>query len=70
MNELRAFCDHRLKATYLDKNGDEQTIYGISQDGVIRELESLGVREFSLTRPSLEDVYLQLTAEKPEAVAC
>jgi ABC-type multidrug transport system ATPase subunit len=71
LDELRALSGHRYIATIADDGGDERTVYGSSQDELIRELDRLGATEFALGRTSLEDLYLQLTKERePEAVAC
>jgi ABC-2 type transport system ATP-binding protein len=71
LDELRARSGHRFKATFTDEDGEERTVYGAGQEDVIGEIERLGVSEFAFSRTSLEDLYLQLTAERqPEAIAC
>jgi ABC-type multidrug transport system ATPase subunit len=69
LDELRSLGGHRLKATFLDDEGAEQTIFGADRTDLIRELEGLGVGEFAIARTTLEDIYLELTTDTREAVA-
>ncbi|MGE3983222.1 MAG: ABC transporter ATP-binding protein, partial [Dehalococcoidia bacterium] len=48
LEELRALCGHRYKATFEDEVGEQRTVYGIDQDSVIREMERVQTSEFSL----------------------
>lgn len=65
VDDLRARCRSRYKATF--NNGDGRTaIMGQSSDEVLAELRRRGVEEFHLAKTSLEDVYLELTAEELE----
>ena len=60
IDELRDLCSNRFKATYVE-DGESQTIYGQAQAELLEELDRREVDEFSLTRTSLEDLYLELT---------
>jgi ABC-2 type transport system ATP-binding protein len=70
MAELRSLYGHRFKATFMGEDGEAQTIYGAEQEELMQDLERLGVSEFAVSSTNLEDVYLKLTAEEPEAVPC
>jgi len=60
-DELRASLGSNFKATYKDQSGQERVIVGETHHQVINAVESLEVVEFSITRTSLEDLFLQLT---------
>ena len=56
---------HRLgfKATFRSVEGEPRTIYGGTSHELSERLRNRGVEEFSISRTSLEDVYLALTGE-------
>ncbi|MBI5289619.1 MAG: ABC transporter ATP-binding protein [Chloroflexi bacterium] len=63
---LRARCRNRFKATYEDGT-NHGAIAGSTSVEVLATLRRLGIEEFALTKASLEDVYMELTAEALEA---
>jgi ABC-2 type transport system ATP-binding protein len=66
VEEIRSLCKHRFKATYED-DGTARSIYGATHEDVVNEIERLGVPEYAVTKTSLEDLYLELTATPKEA---
>lgn len=66
VDDLRARCRNRFKATYETADG-RGLVEGESSDEVLAELARRGIETFSLSKTSLEDVYLELTAEALEA---
>jgi ABC-type multidrug transport system ATPase subunit len=66
VEDLRAHCRNRFKATY-EEGSAQATIAGGTSEEVLRELRRRGVEEFTLTKASLEDVYMELTAEALES---
>ncbi len=66
VDELRARCRNRFKATYETKGG-RGLVHGETSEEVLAELAFNGIETFSLSKASLEDVYLELTAEALEA---
>jgi len=63
---LKAAHGYEFKITY-STNGDENkthTIYGKSDTELVEQVQAQGVRQFSVARTSLEDVYLALTDEE------
>ena len=66
VEELRSHCRNRFKAVY-ESSGSRQVVHGESSEDVLAELAWRGVETFSLSKASLEDVYLELTAEALEA---
>jgi ABC-2 type transport system ATP-binding protein len=65
VDDLRSRCRSRYKATFGDGNGRGRVV-GQSADEVLAELRRRGVEEFHLAKTSLEDLYLELTAEALE----
>lgn len=65
VDDLRARRRSRYKATYVNGDG-RATVVGQSSEEVLAELRRRGVEEFLLAKTSLEDVYLELTAEALE----
>jgi ABC-2 type transport system ATP-binding protein len=63
---LRSQCRNRFKAIY-DSGGTRQVVHGQSSEAVLAELAWRGIDAFTLSKASLEDVYLELTAEALEA---
>ena len=65
---LKAAHGYEFKITY-STNGNENkthTIYGKSDQELVEQVQSQGIRQFSVARTSLEDVYLALTdGEEP-----
>ena len=63
---LKAVHGYEFKITY-STNGDANkthTIYGKSGTELVEQVQAQGVRQFSVARTSLEDVYLALTDEE------
>ncbi len=67
IESLRAHCHNRFKATYEEDGNGRGLVQGQTSDEVLAELARRGVEAFSLSKSSLEDVYLELTAEALEA---
>jgi ABC-2 type transport system ATP-binding protein len=65
VEQLRAHVRNRFKATYEGADGHD-AVFGETADDVLAELARRGVEEFSLTKTSLEDVYMELTARAQE----
>jgi ABC-2 type transport system ATP-binding protein len=65
--QLRARCRNRYKGVWEDSDGQRQTVYGMDQEQVLAELRRANAPEYSLTRTSLEDLYMELTGEEMEA---
>jgi ABC-2 type transport system ATP-binding protein len=66
VSNLKASHGYEFKITY-STNGDENkthTIYGKSDTELVEQVQAQGVRQFSVARTSLEDVYLALTDEE------
>jgi ABC-type multidrug transport system ATPase subunit len=61
VEQLRERCRYRYKATFATGNGREEDVAGRSHEEVLDELASRGIREFTVTKASLEDLYLELT---------
>lgn len=61
VDQLRARCRYRYKATFAATNGREVAVAGRSHEEVLDELARQGIREFAITKTSLEDLYLELT---------
>ncbi len=66
IEELRAMCHNRYKATFGGQNGDSRTVYGRDHGDVVTSLERLGIVEYAIMRTSLEDLYLELTGKELE----
>jgi ABC-2 type transport system ATP-binding protein len=66
VEELRSQCHNRFKAVY-DSGGTREVVHGQSSEAVLAELAWRGIDAFTLSKASLEDVYLELTAEALEA---
>jgi ABC-type multidrug transport system ATPase subunit len=64
IEELRARCHNRYKATFEDDDGQRRTLYGATQRDVLAQLEGESVVEYALSRTSLEDLYLELTGDE------
>ena len=63
IEDVRALCQNRFKATFGDTRRDIETIYGRTRDEVLAKLQKQEISEYSLTRTSLEDLYLELTGD-------
>jgi ABC-2 type transport system ATP-binding protein len=61
VEQLRARCRYRYKATFATRNGREEGFAGRSHEEVLDELGRRGIQEFAITKTSLEDLYLELT---------
>ena len=57
---LRAAHGFDFKISYL-AGGRTQVLYGASDTELLQQVQSLGVREYAVSRTTLEDVYLGLT---------
>jgi ABC-2 type transport system ATP-binding protein len=66
VEDLRARCRNRFKATYDTPDG-RGLVHGETSDEVLAELARRDIETFALSKASLEDVYLELTAEALEA---
>ena len=63
IEDVRGLCRNRFKATFGDDSRAMETIYGQTRDEVLARLQGQQVAEYSLTRTSLEDLYLELTGD-------
>lgn len=66
---LRAAHGYEFKVTFSTNstNGDDsetQTLYGKNDDELVERVRAMGIRQFSVSRTNLEDVYLALTDGK------
>ena len=54
--------------TYSDngQNGATETIYGKDDHALVEQVRAMGIRQFSVNRTTLEDVYLALTGDEVE----
>ncbi|MGH2602840.1 MAG: ABC transporter ATP-binding protein, partial [Dehalococcoidia bacterium] len=66
VEEVRALCRHRFKATY-EQNGQSHTLYGGTHQEVVTAIEGLGVAEYAVAKTNLEDIYLELTGRARES---
>ncbi len=62
-DSLRRAHGLEFRATHRDGNGEMQTVYGSTSHELSEGLRRDGVEEYSISRASLEDVYLALTGE-------
>ena len=63
VEDIRSMCSNRFKGTY-QSNGDSRTVYGQTHADLLSKLESLSVEEYTLSRTTLEDLYLELTGRE------
>jgi ABC-2 type transport system ATP-binding protein len=61
IDALRNTHNLEFKAKFHTNSGEEQTIYGKDSQGLSERIRAQGVEEFSISKASLEDVYLALT---------
>jgi ABC-2 type transport system ATP-binding protein len=61
VDNIRSLCRNQFKATF-QVNGTARTVLGKTHADVAQEVEAMGIPEYSLTKTSLEDLYLELTA--------
>jgi ABC-type multidrug transport system ATPase subunit len=66
VEELRGRCRNRFKATFESADG-RGVVHGQTSDEVLSELARRAIETFALSKASLEDVYLELTAAALEA---
>jgi ABC-2 type transport system ATP-binding protein len=64
VDELRAGLGANAKASFLDERGEERVLLGDTQEEVLLAIARLGIAEFSVGRPNLEDVFLKLTGAR------
>ena len=62
-DSLRRAHGLEFRATHRGGNGEMQTVYGATSHELSERLRRDGVEEYSISRASLEDVYLALTGE-------
>ncbi len=60
---LRADHGFDYKVSYLSE-GRTQVLYGASDTELLKQVQALGIREYAVSRTTLEDVYLGLTDGK------
>ena len=64
---LRASYGYEFKATYtLNGSGETRALYGADDKELIERVQGLGASQYSVSRTSLEDVYLALTGGTDE----
>ena len=63
---LRAAHGLEFKVTFGrgDGAGEPETIYGADDGALVEQVRAMGVRQYAVSRASLEDVYLALTGSK------
>ena len=63
---LRAAHGLEFKVTFSgnDGAGEPETIYGADDGELVEQVRAMGVRQYAVSRASLEDVYLALTGSK------
>lgn len=63
VENLRLSCGRSYKTTYIGNSpaGDQEVVYGANEEDLASRARSLGVPDFTISRTSLEDVYLALT---------
>ena len=63
---LRAAHGLEYKVTFSgnDGAGEPETIYGADDGELVEQVRAMGVRQYAVSRASLEDVYLALTGSK------
>ena len=63
---LKAAHSYEFKITYSTNRNENKTntIYGKSDQELVEQVQAKGIRQFSVARTSLEDVYLALTNEE------
>jgi ABC-2 type transport system ATP-binding protein len=60
VEDMRSQCQNRYKATY-EAGAGRESVFGPTQDDVVRELSRRGIEEYALTKTTLEDVYMELS---------
>jgi hypothetical protein len=67
VEELRGLCRNRYKATFGEGNeAQRQTLYGSTHEEVTEELARRDIREYTIGKTTLEDLYLELTSRPLE----
>ena len=63
---LRAVHGLEFKVTFSrgDEEGEPETLYGADDGALVEQVRAMGVRQYAVSRASLEDVYLALTGSK------
>ena len=63
VDNLRANHGLQSKITYFPdrSNAEEITLYGEDERGLVDKVQAMGIDEFSVSRSSLEDIYLAMT---------
>ena len=66
MDGLRAAHGLEFKVTFSRRDGPDEpeTIYGTDDGSLVEQVRAMGVRQYAVSRASLEDVYLALTGSK------
>ena len=65
---LKSAHGYDFKVTYSPngENGATETIYGKDDHALVEQVRAMGIRQFSVNRTTLEDVYLALTGDEVE----
>ena len=65
VDNLRAKNGFEFKVTYFPKGNHETaiTIYGSNDQTLIAQVNAEGIQQFTVSRTTLEDMYLALTGE-------
>ena len=64
VDALRSTHNLKFKATFRANSGETQTFYGRDSRELSERIRAQGVEEFSISKASLEDVYLAITGGK------
>ena len=60
---LKTAHGYEYKITF-DSEEDVETLYGSDDKTLVAEVQSRGIRQYSVSKTTLEDVYLALTREQ------
>ena len=64
---LKAALGYEFKLTHSSGEGEaghQETLYGLDDEMLVGEVRSMGIRQYSVARTNLEDVYFALTGGK------
>lgn len=62
VNNLKTTHGYKFKVTFDSQEGAE-TIYGSDDKALVEQVQTRGIRQYSISQTTLEDVYLGLTKE-------
>ena len=68
VGSLHAAHGHRYKITFTTSAGT-RILHGNDDRHLVERVQAMGIDQYSLTRTTLEDVYLGLTGGGPESAA-